>query len=42
MSEPRDIDTDEEEAFAEATLTQAIENQIESGEPPPPRPPSTS
>ncbi|WP_312151543.1 hypothetical protein [Pseudomonas sp.] len=34
MSEPRDIDTDEEEAFAEATLTQAIENQIESGEPP--------
>lgn len=34
MSEHRDIDTDEEEAFAEATLTQAIENQIESGEPP--------
>lgn len=28
-----DID-DGEEAFAEATLTQAIENQIEAGEPP--------
>ncbi|AXM97483.1 hypothetical protein ACU5P1_24700 [Pseudomonas plecoglossicida] len=34
MSEPTDIDTDDDEAFAEATLTQAIENQIESGEPP--------
>ena len=32
MSEPTDIDNDDE-AFAEATLTQAIENQIESGEP---------
>ena len=28
-----DIDHDDEEAFAESTLTQAIENQIESGEP---------
>jgi len=34
MSEPSDIDNNEEEAFVEATLTQAIENQIESGEPP--------
>jgi hypothetical protein len=34
MSEPTDIDNDDDEAFAEATLTQAIENQIESGEPP--------
>ncbi|HWH88346.1 MAG TPA: hypothetical protein VNV36_16445 [Pseudomonas sp.] len=33
MSEPTDIDTDEEE-FAEATLIQAIENQIESNNPP--------
>lgn len=33
MSEPTDIDNDEEE-FTESTLTQAIENQIESGEPP--------
>jgi hypothetical protein len=33
MSEPTDLDNDDE-AFAEATLTQAIENQIESGEPP--------
>lgn len=33
MSEPTDIDTDEEE-FAEDTLTQAIENQIESDNPP--------
>ena len=33
MSEPTDIDNDDE-AFAEATLTQAIENQIESDEPP--------
>ena len=29
-----DIDNDEEEAFAESTLTQAIENQIESEQPP--------
>jgi len=28
-----DIDHDDEEAFTESTLTQAIENQIESGEP---------
>ena len=34
MREPTEIDRDEDEAFAEATLTQAIENQIESGEPP--------
>lgn len=33
MSEPIDIDTDEEE-FAEDTLIQAIENQIESDNPP--------
>jgi len=33
MSEPTDIDNDDDEAFAEATLTQAIENQIESGDP---------
>ena len=33
MSEPTDIDTDEEE-FAEDTLIQAIENQIESDNPP--------
>ncbi|MFJ4063943.1 hypothetical protein ACIPW4_01445 [Pseudomonas sp. NPDC089996] len=33
MSEHDEIDNDEE-AFAEATLTEAIENQIESGEPP--------
>lgn len=33
MSEPTDLDNDDE-AFAEATLTQAIENQIESGNPP--------
>ncbi|AIG03732.1 Uncharacterised protein [Pseudomonas fluorescens] len=33
MSEPTDIDNDEEE-FAESTLTQAIENQIESDNPP--------
>lgn len=33
MSEPQDIDSNDEEDFAEATLTQAIENQIESGEP---------
>ncbi|KTC17173.1 MULTISPECIES: hypothetical protein [Pseudomonas] len=33
MSEPTDIDNDEEE-FTESTLTQAIENQIESDNPP--------
>lgn len=33
MSEPTDID-DDEEAFAENTLIQAIENQIESDSPP--------
>ncbi|MBJ9977555.1 hypothetical protein IAE35_17890 [Pseudomonas sp. S75] len=33
MSEPTDLDNDDED-FAEATLTQAIENQIESGNPP--------
>lgn len=33
MSEPTEIDNDDNEAFAEATLTQAIENQIESGDP---------
>ena len=33
MSEPTDIDNDEEE-FAESTQTQAIENQIESDNPP--------
>ncbi|MFJ3482493.1 hypothetical protein ACIPL1_03825 [Pseudomonas sp. NPDC090202] len=33
MSDPIDTDNDDE-AFAESTLTQAIENQIESGEPP--------
>lgn len=33
MSEPSDIDTDEEE-FVENTLIQAIENQIESDNPP--------
>ena len=33
MSEPTDIDNDEE-AFAEDTLIQAIENQIESDNPP--------
>ena len=33
MSEPTDIDNDEEE-FTESTLTQAIENQIESDTPP--------
>ena len=33
MSEPTNIDNDEEE-FAESTLTQAIENQIESDNPP--------
>ncbi|MGN8258968.1 hypothetical protein ACLEJW_06510 [Pseudomonas sp. SMSB3] len=32
MSEHDEIENDEE-AFAEATLTEAIENQIESGEP---------
>ncbi|MFJ9990759.1 hypothetical protein ACIQSO_08470 [Pseudomonas putida] len=34
MSEPTDIENDDDEEFAEATLTQAIENQIESGNPP--------
>ncbi len=34
MSEPTDIDNDDEEAFAEATLVEAIENQIESDNPP--------
>ncbi|NBA94358.1 hypothetical protein [Pseudomonas sp. R5(2019)] len=33
MSEPTPIENDEED-FAEATLTQAIENQIESDNPP--------
>ena len=33
MSEPNDIDNDEEE-FAENTLIEAIENQIESDNPP--------
>ena len=33
MSEPTDIDSDEEE-FADDTLIQAIENQIESDNPP--------
>ena len=33
MSEPTDIDNEEEE-FAESTLIQAIENQIESDNPP--------
>ncbi|NWA04282.1 hypothetical protein [Pseudomonas gingeri] len=33
MSEPTDIDNDDEE-FAESTLVQAIENQIESDNPP--------
>lgn len=33
MSEPTDIDNDEEE-FAKTTLIQAIENQIESDNPP--------
>ena len=33
MSEPTDIDNDEEE-FAETTLVEAIENQIESDNPP--------
>ncbi|MFJ4193654.1 hypothetical protein [Pseudomonas sp. NPDC089534] len=33
MSEPTDIDNDEE-AFTESTLIEAVENQIESGNPP--------
>ena len=33
MSEPTDIDSDEE-AFAENTLIEAIENQIEADNPP--------
>lgn len=35
MSEPTDtVNDDDEEAFTEATLIEAIENQIESGNPP--------
>lgn len=34
MSEPTDIQNDEDEQFAEDTLVQAIENQIESDNPP--------
>ncbi len=34
MSEPTDIQNDEDEQFAEDTLIQAIENQIESDNPP--------
>ncbi|AIR89007.1 hypothetical protein [Pseudomonas cremoricolorata] len=34
MSEPTDFALDDDEAFAQATLTEAIKNQIESGEPP--------
>ena len=34
MSEPTDINNDDEEEFTESTLTQAIENQIESDNPP--------
>lgn len=34
MSEPTNIDNDEEEEFTETTLTEAIENQIESDNPP--------
>src|SRR5450830_238481 len=33
MSEPTDIDNDDE-AFAESTLVQAVENQIETDNPP--------
>lgn len=33
MSEHDDIDSNDEEAYTEATLIQAVENQIESGEP---------
>ncbi len=33
MSEPSDIENDDDESFVEATLTEAIENQIESGDP---------
>ena len=33
MSDANDIDQDDEEEFVESTLTQAIENQLESGEP---------
>jgi hypothetical protein len=33
MSEANDINQDDEEQFVESTLTQAIENQLESGEP---------
>ena len=34
MSEPKDIAADDEEDFVEDTLIQAIENQIESDNPP--------
>ncbi len=34
MSEPTHINDDDEEEFTESTLTQAIENQIESDNPP--------
>ncbi|WP_138762012.1 hypothetical protein [Pseudomonas lactis] len=34
MSEPTDIDHDEEEEFTENTLIEAIENQIENDNPP--------
>ncbi|WP_223472071.1 MULTISPECIES: hypothetical protein [unclassified Pseudomonas] len=34
MSEPTDIDNDDDEEFVENTLIQAIENQIESDNPP--------
>jgi hypothetical protein len=34
MSEPTDIQNDEDEQFAEDTLIQAIENQIETDNPP--------
>jgi hypothetical protein len=33
MSEANDINQDDEEEFVESTLIQAIENQLESGEP---------
>jgi len=33
MSEANDINQDDEEEFVESTLSQAIENQLESGEP---------
>ncbi|MEJ6818074.1 MULTISPECIES: hypothetical protein [Pseudomonas] len=34
MSEPTDIEIDDEEEFAENTLIEAIENQIENDNPP--------